>query len=352
MPAITRLLYGSLVTVLCACSGPNHPGTGGTYAIRDFGDSLRPYLVTIVSRGIVGYDSATWFVRNHTSNEVLRQLSASEHPVLRALALEEMLTRKGFDAFSVLMSHLSDTADVIEDIGEFGEQHIFIADLLIFNNTWKSEADRKATFDKVITAHNYLRAAYTISDRLPTEEKYYPYIRAMAARDRNYAELEHALLALAHFKKPADTSLIKEKLLQSTWRMSLPSFTLIREYPNNAYFEVLEKYYRYSLYRNMCRNGELPNDAAWYFHALAAYRQPRSAALLERIWNHHPIARCPVDTSFLRRELAEAVWENRCPAYSKLEKQVKPLIIEQDKNSFYFPVDTTNMPKIIRWFNF
>ena len=162
MPAITRLLYGSLVTVLCACSNPGHPGAGGTYAIRDFGDSLRPYLVTIVSVGIVGYDSATRFVRAHASNEVLQQLSASEHPVLRAMALTAMLDKPGFDPFTVLMTHLDDTAVVTVDIGEFGTRYSTVSDRLISESTWKTQEDKDKTIDAVLTKHNYLNSAYTV----------------------------------------------------------------------------------------------------------------------------------------------------------------------------------------------
>ncbi len=45
-----------------------------TYAIRDFDPALQPYLVVAVSSGIVGYDSASLFIREHATTEELNRL--------------------------------------------------------------------------------------------------------------------------------------------------------------------------------------------------------------------------------------------------------------------------------------
>lgn len=73
-----------------------------------------------VSTGIVGYDSASTFIQKHATNEELTLLGRSEHPILRTVALREMLSRTGFDHFGVIMNHLNDTATVAIDAGEWG----------------------------------------------------------------------------------------------------------------------------------------------------------------------------------------------------------------------------------------
>ncbi|HSZ86644.1 MAG TPA: hypothetical protein VK787_11475 [Puia sp.] len=91
---------------------------GYTYAIKDFRRSLQPYFFKIVSNGVVMYyDSA---LRNMVTGKELIELSQSEHPILRASAFREILYRKSFNHFDILMNHLDDTADVATDAGEFG----------------------------------------------------------------------------------------------------------------------------------------------------------------------------------------------------------------------------------------
>src|SRR5882724_7664519 len=122
--------------LLVSCRQVEH----SSYAIRDFSPSLQPYLVNIVSNGVSGGDdSASVYVAQHTSNKELEQLARSEHPILRATALVDMLYRPGFDPFAVLMTHLNDTALVTVDMGEFGTKYSTVSDRLIAESRWHSQ---------------------------------------------------------------------------------------------------------------------------------------------------------------------------------------------------------------------
>src|ERR1700722_1566063 len=84
-----------------------------TYAIKAFRKSLQPYFFKIVSKGIVMYHDRA--LSNMATDKELIELSQSEHPVLRASAFREILDRKSFNHFDILMNHLNDTADVAID---------------------------------------------------------------------------------------------------------------------------------------------------------------------------------------------------------------------------------------------
>lgn len=99
-----RVLFISAVVIplLVTCTR----NSGNSYAIRDFSKSLQPYLRKVVEQDIVGYDSNTKFIERNATDKELEKLSRSEHPVLRAVALREMLERPGFDHFHLIMNHL------------------------------------------------------------------------------------------------------------------------------------------------------------------------------------------------------------------------------------------------------
>src|SRR5688572_6043984 len=98
-----------------------------TYAIRDFDKSLQPYLIEIVSKNVVGYDSATKYITLHASDKELEDLSKSEIPVLRAVALNEMIRRDSSVHFNLIMQNLDDTAVVAVNDGEWGIRHYMVS---------------------------------------------------------------------------------------------------------------------------------------------------------------------------------------------------------------------------------
>lgn len=330
------------------------------YAIKDFRKPLQPHLTRIVLKGIVGYYDSTLYM---ATDKELVQLAQSEHPVLRASAFREMLYRKSFDHFNILMNHLDDTAVVATEAGEWGIWYRTVSDDIIQHGGWKSMADKNKTIDVVITKHNYLRSAYEILLSIEPSEKYYPYIKAMAEQEVKPAgiynpkveDFESALYGLAKFKKKEDVEIIKDQLLSYTWRISSISFRLMKEFPDTVYLEVFEEYYPRKFYRSICRDG-VSSQAEEYINSLAVYKNNRSAKILDSMLNRKPFINCPADTSWFKDILALAIWRNPCEAYSKLRKQVEARVKEYEKNTIELPapdrlefsIDT--FAEKIRWY--
>jgi hypothetical protein len=175
----------SLLLYVCGFSSCKRDGQN-SFAIRDFNETLQPYLVKIVSQGIVNYDTATRFIKQHATDKELKQLSNSEHPVLRALAFREMLDRPTFDHFDLMMNNLDDTAIVATDAGEWGIRYLRVSDDMLQNGKWKDTLARLETIKEIVLKHNFLSSAYGRLSDLEPEEVYYPHIKQMAQRERNY----------------------------------------------------------------------------------------------------------------------------------------------------------------------
>jgi hypothetical protein len=322
-----------------------------SYAIKDFRNSLKPYLTEIVSKGIVmSYDSS---LRNMATDKELIQLGQSEHPVLRASAFREMLHRESFNHFEVLMSHLDDTATVATDAGEFGIWYRTVSDDIIEEAGWKDTADKNKTIDEVITKHNYLRSAYKILLKIKPQERYYPFIKDMAIRERKSIgyyykpwneDIEFALYGLANFKKVEDIKIIKELLLTNAWNMHNVSFNLLKEFPDTAYLEVFETYYKRNFYDNIYFDRSVA-DAVNFIQTVATYKNDRSAKILEAILNKKPFINCSEDTSWLKNRLIYAIWNNPCEAYLKLRQQVEWEVKDYEKNTITLPpVEPIELP--------
>jgi len=115
MKKCTVLFMAVVIVVAPACNHNNkYP-----YAIRDFKKTLQPYLTEVVSKGIVGYGNAAYYIKLNATDKELRQLSRCEHPVLRAVALRGMLSRPSFNHYDLVMDNLDDTAMVAVDWGEW-----------------------------------------------------------------------------------------------------------------------------------------------------------------------------------------------------------------------------------------
>lgn len=291
-----------------------------TYALRDFSDSLRPYLAQIVSKGVVGYEGSTMSMAQHATDEELQQLSQSELPVLRATALRAMLDRPSFDTYSVMTEHLDDTALIVYDMGEWGWGFRMVSDDALEMAIWKDSASREKTIEEVITKHNYLKEAYKIVGKIEPREKYYPYIREMATRDAPFEDVEHALFGLAKFRKPTDIPLIIEVLLKENYWMNSLSFNLMEAFPDNRYLEVYEKYYPSSFYSRLSFQKNT-NEAESYIASLATYKCERSAKILQAILDRNPDSPCY--TSALRQQLAYSITSHDCKVYSRLGKQIE-----------------------------
>jgi len=298
-------------------------------SIRDFDKTLQPYLFEIVSKGIVDYDTAARYIQKNATDKDLKQLSISEHPVLRALAFREILERPTFNHFEIMMNNLDDTSIVAVDDGEWGIRFRRVSDDMLQNGKWKDTAAKKKTVEEIILKHNSLSSAYYKVLDLETQEIYYPYIKQMAQRERNFCDdfeqLEYALSALAAYKKPDDIPLIKQLLVSNISRISGTSFGLMKEYPNETYLEIYEKFYPRSFYREICQ-GQNFNTAISFINSIATYKNERSERILSSILSRKPFTPCLTDTSTLKSELIYAIWNNPCNAYTKIRGQIKRFV--------------------------
>jgi hypothetical protein len=321
--------------ILCWCCRPPTPFP---YAIKDFNPALQPFLTKKVSKGFVGFDDDS--LRNMLTDKELTQLSQCEHPVLRAIAFREMLERRSFDHFRVVMQHLNDTAIVTTNEGEWGLGYHTIADDIIRHARWKTNENKNKTIDAVLTKHNYLRAAYTIMLSYEPQKKHYPFIKDMALRDNgsvgNFnvyrSNKELALYGLAKFKKKEDVPVIKDILLNSVHSLSEGSWNLMSRYPNNEYLEVFEAYYPRLFYRTICLERS-ETEAINFINSVAVYKNERSARVLDSILNRKPFINCEADTSYLKSVVRNAIWDHPCPAYVKLRAQVEAKVKEDLKNA-------------------
>lgn len=334
MAALSPILSFLLAILLFGCQTDSaHP-----YAIKDFRKPLQPQLTYVVSKGIVGLNDDN--LRRMITDKELVQLSRSEHPVLRATAFREMLERRSFDHFKVIMDHLGDTAIVAVDAGEWGISYSTISDDIIHNARWKTNEAKDRTVDAMLTKHNYLRSAFNILLTYEPKEKHYKYIKDMAFRDNRplaynhyrYTDTELALYGLAKYKKKEDIEPIRELLVDEFHSLHDVAFRLMSEYPDPTYMEVYDAYYPRQFYRTICRERTIEN-AINYVTSLATYKNDRSATILDSILNRKPLLDCPGDTNYLRARLSYAIWDNPCPAYKKLRSQVEATIKESEKNS-------------------
>src|SRR5258706_8847297 len=171
MNRLKHFLLPTLIVYTLSCKNEQ----GNTYAIKDFRNSLQPFLFNIVSEGIVTYHDSSQ-IKSITDEELIR-LGKSENPVLRATALEEMFDRNSFTHFDIVMNHLDDTAIVAIDNGEFGIGFRTVSDYLLQRAFWETLQTKNKTIEQVLTKHNYLRSAYTILEQLEPQEKYYSYVK-------------------------------------------------------------------------------------------------------------------------------------------------------------------------------
>jgi len=360
MLADKQLLFSIFILLFLSC---NHEHSY-TFAIKDFRKSLQPRLKEVVSKGIV-----KTYALNEASDKEIMQLAQSEHPVLRATAYGEMLHRKSFNHFAVLMNHLDDTATIEMDAGEFGIWAKTISDYILFEAKWKTKESKDKTINEVLTRHNYLESAYQILLRLEPQEKYHSIIKDMATRPRylnqegyelGFADIEYALYGLAKFKEKQDVEIIKQQLLKNVSSLSYISFQLMKEFPDSAYMDVLQEYhklrfYRFSGYR---RNGfsgynsdrAEPED---FIRALAVQKNDRSARIMDTILHRLPTIACFPQKESVIGEMENQIWQHPCPSYQKLREELKKQGVKESDviitpGHYKEPIDT-NTSEHIRW---
>ncbi|MBS1655590.1 MAG: hypothetical protein JSU05_12135, partial [Bacteroidetes bacterium] len=103
--------FSLLAVILFFCSCQNKHAGKYPYAISDFRPETQLYLSQLISEGTINHESAAWdSLSNILSDDELIDLSNCEHPVLRAFAFSEMISRNRFDYLSTILKHLDDTA--------------------------------------------------------------------------------------------------------------------------------------------------------------------------------------------------------------------------------------------------
>jgi hypothetical protein len=359
IPVLLSVLFYS-----CANTEGKYP-----YTIQDFPKKLQPYLTKIVEKGIVfRKDSA---LRYMATDAELERLGKSENPVLRAAAYREMLRRKSFNHFEIVMEHLDDTAFVSVAGIEYQVWPRTVTDDILLEAVWKTRKERDKTIDRVLSRHNYLKSAYSLLGELEPQEKYYPIIKDMATRPRRldpqlgyelgFDDIEDALYGLARFKKKSDVALIKEKLTEHVFQLSSRSFQLMRRFPDTAYLDVLDTYrsiqfYQLSENRPILFLGFLtyrvePED---FIETVAVQQNDRSAGILETMLIDLAKFSCMPDSKAITNRIVMAIWEHPCPAYAKLREKVKPQA-EKLKEWTRRPIDWPERPsttkKNVRWFD-
>lgn len=363
MVRLKLLLLPTVIILFLSCKNEQ----GNTYAIRDFRKPLQPFLYKVVTTGIVMYYDSSQ-IKSVTDDELLR-LGKAENPVLRAIALREMLDRTSFNPFDVVMKNLDDTAIVATDKGEFGIKFETVSDCLIERTSWKTTQERDKTIESVLTKHNYLSSAYGILTKLEAQEKYYPFIKDMATRPRRldryegcelaFYEIEYALYGLAKFQKKEDIQMIKDKLMKHVWQLSDVSFRLMKEFPDTTYLDVLQKYHRIQFYKF---SGIRPHGFTGYnadraapedfIEALVVQQNERSAKLLDTILTYLPKHTCMPDKENIINTVIEQIWEHPCPAYAQLRKKVKQRAEEILKRRLSIAIDQIDTTeRKFSWYN-
>lgn len=345
-----------------------------TYAIRDFRNDFQPHLKAIVGRNIVGYgDSA---VRLMATDEELVQLSKSEHPTLRAVALGEMLSRKSFNHFDVAINHLDDTARVSVDIGEFGVASRAVSDYVLHEVRWKTQKEKDITMDTVLAKHNYLWSAYLVLLYAEPRTKNYTFIKDMATRSRHlseegnefgFEETEIALYALAKFRKKEDVPIIRHQLLKYCFELSHTSFRLMEEFPDTSYLDVFQKYHRGEFYRvSINSRGGFTGtdyhnaDPEDFINALIVQQNERSARIFDTMLFRLPRVKDMPGRERITGEVMDAIWQHPCPAYAGLREKISAKMEAKDaeaKRNGLTPFETVpfkhqadTSKEEIRWF--
>ncbi|HSZ86643.1 MAG TPA: hypothetical protein VK787_11470 [Puia sp.] len=215
-----------------------------------------------------------------------------------------------------------------------------MSDDILLNVVWKTHEEKNKAIELVLTKHNYLRSAYIILLQIEPQEKYYSFIKDMATRPRRLSEdgyelgfgdIEYALYGLSKFKKPGDVKIIKDQMMKHVWELSFISFRLMKEFPDTAYFDVLQTYHRRQFYkfsgnRREGFSGYIADkaDPEDFIQALVVQQNEKSAKLLYTMLNRLPLRTCMPDKDNIVNELITEIWEHPCLSYIKLRKKIKP----------------------------
>ena len=341
---IKLIYFTTLCIFITSCN--NGGNITYKYAIKDFSKQLQPLLTDIVTKGIV--EGREPCLRDIATDKELIKLTKSEHPVLRASAYREILQRKTFDHYKLLLENLSDTAMVQTDAGEFGFWYRKVSDDLLIEANWGKLDTSNKIEALLITKHNYLKAAYLLLYKIKPQEKYYVFIKDMATRYKEYyfGLTEFALYGLAAFKKNEDLKIISSQMKANVWKLSTVSFNTIADFPDTAYFQVLQDYYHRTFLRLTGLNfGDgfssyqteraKPQD---FIYALINQKSINSAVLIDSLLTQIPINKNLVYKDEVYNYMIKKIWETPCPAYINLRLKIKAKRIMALKGEYLYPL--------------
>jgi hypothetical protein len=232
-----------------------------------------------------------------------------------------------------------------------------VSDDILRESEWENQEAKNKTIEQVMTQHNYLHSAAIIIPELDVNERFYPFIKTMAARPRKdnpffpeveFQDIEYALYGLARFRKKEDVALIKKRLMSNLYNLRDVSFILMREYPDTAYLDVFEAYFPIAFHNLNCKS-RFETPTTEYIESLAVYQDERSAEIMEKILQQLPHLQCRPNSGNYEQMLIQSIWEHPCPAYSRLREKIKSKAETYSRQTFKMEIGDT-VPDKIRWY--
>jgi hypothetical protein len=336
-----RMISFFTLSLLVSCFYGCKENRKSFYSIGDFRKELQPHLISRVAGGIVGGTAETWatdlMLDSLLTETDLWNLTRSEHPVLRGEAMDRLLNRPRVDSMRLLLENFGDTALVRWSGIEYSTYNEQIGDHILRMFRWKSQEQKNKIIGEVITKYEGLKSACTILPQLTTEERFYPLVKAILQRSSYIDEIElkpqwapqdfeYALYGLARYRKREDIPLIKEVLMDNLYQLHEISFWLMRDYPDTAYLDVLERFTDYLDHR-MFTDYSFGGDAFSsfvFFETVASYKIPRSYKILDHWFMQKPPY--PWGADLYKISITKAIQQNPSPVYYGLASRMKPIL--------------------------
>jgi hypothetical protein len=311
------------------------------YSLKEFKPALRFNLEKLINRPYIDYvdEEVHNYLSNHTSEQELKKLLHSEHPILRAISFKYLSEIDHINVGEVLLSHLDDTAAIFI----YDENPITVSDYCI-NKSWnKTNLPKKILYDIVLKKHSYLSHAlsfleYDMDDA--QREQYYSQFKKIYNTDRRFYtdNILRDFAAIFSKYKKADDSVILTGLLQAKWgRYEYQKFEIIESNPLPSYYFLVKNYYKkllsnkysWSLQKQLYSTDYSGQIHISFINALAAYKSRESKIIIENIIKkklYHISDDYPnrkrTDYKF-SYEIYKAVKKYNCPLYASIIKLVE-----------------------------
>jgi hypothetical protein len=238
--------------ILLICFGCKSYKTKYPYSLEDFRPELRENLQVLLNEGSLceNDSSASAYINKKTSKQDLLKIFKCEHPILRAMAFRALVYNNLIDSGKLLLQNLNDEAKIFY-CDHYGEYYESVSDYCIFKSLNKTNIDKEELFSDVMKKNKNLTwfAKFAYFTKIKNAE-YYKIIKdKFLTIENDFDENKIRLgIALASYQKYEDTSYLRELInlkppynLKSTER-NFSSVTLIKEFPNECFLRIVEKY--------------------------------------------------------------------------------------------------------------